>query len=143
MTAPIIETPRGSVVLSQFGKAELKWNTSFRQKWQKRYSDAQKFTDSEVLRLCEPYTPLLTGTLVKTSILGTEIGSGTVSWIAPYSKYQYYGKVMAGKPKTATAKNLVYHSGDNKRGSFWFARMKAVSGKSVVAGARRIAGGRR
>jgi hypothetical protein len=78
-----IETPRGVVYHDENMKAVLEWNTNFQPKWQKRYSEAQKFVDSEVLRLCEPYTPLLTGMLIKSGTLGTDIGSGTVQWIAP------------------------------------------------------------
>lgn len=142
MTRPIIQTPRGSVVIGKRGKAELKFEPNFRPKWQARYDRAQMFVDSEVLRLCEPYVPLLTSMLVKSGILGTDIGSGEVAWIAPYAKYQYYGKVMAGNPKKATDKDLKYHGG-GLRGSFWFERMKAVHRNRIVAGARRIAGGSR
>jgi len=90
----------------------------------------------------EPYTPRLTGTLVRSGILGTDIGSGKVQWIAPYARYQYYGKVMAGKPRKPTSKNLVYHGG-GKRGAFWFERMKEVSGKTIIDGAKKIAGGKK
>lgn len=130
MTPPIIETPRGSIIInSATMKAELKFNPDFQPKWQRRYSAAQKFCDSEVLRLCEPYTPLRTGMLVMSSILGTDVGSGTVQWIAPYSRYQYYGKRAPGSETGPL------------RGPYWFERMKAVSGETIIAGARRIAGG--
>lgn len=139
MAKPIIQTPRGSVVIGKNGKAELKFDTNFQPKWQKRYSEAQEFVDSEVLRVCEPYIPLLTSMLIKSGILGTEIGSGTVQWIAPYAKYQYYGKVMAGKPKKATAKDLTYHGG-GMRGRFWFQRAMEIHRPQLIAKARRIAG---
>lgn len=125
-----IETPRGKVVLNATGKAELVWNSSFRQRWLRRYSEAQKFVDSEVLRYSEPFTPLLTGTLIKTGILGTDVGSGKVSWIAPYAKQQYY---RGRRPGTQQAGPL--------RGRFWFERMKAVRGKTIIKGAKKIAGG--
>lgn len=138
MTAPIIETPRGKIVIMPNGKAELKWNTSAFSgggsggsgsgSWQGKFSDAQKFVDSEVLRLSEPYTPLLTSMLIKSGTLGTDVGSGTVQWIAPYAKRQYY---RSRKPGSQTGP---------LRGPFWFARMKAVSGQSIIAGARKIAG---
>lgn len=127
MTAPVIKTPRGAIFIGKNYKARLVWNTNFK-RWQKQYSRAQKFVDTEVLRLSEPYIPLLTGTLIKTGILGTEIGSGTVSWIAPYSNDQYY---MRKKPGSRTGP---------LRGPMWFERMKANSGKSIIAGARKIAG---
>lgn len=141
MTAPTIKTPRGIAFINEANmKAELKWNPDFQPKWQGRFTKAQKFVDSEVLRLCEPYMPILTGMLIMTGILGTDVGSGSVNWIAPYARYLYYGKVMAGKPKHPTSKNLKYHGG-GVRGSFWFERMKAVSGRQIIAAARKIAGG--
>ncbi len=129
MTPPVIQTPRGLIVANASGKAELKWNTGFQPTWQARYSKAQSFVDSEVLRQCEPYIPMLTGMLIKSGILGTEIGSGTVQWIAPYAHYQYY---LKRKPGTATGQ---------LRGPFWFERWKQVGGKQLVAQARGIAGG--
>ena len=130
MTPPRIETPRGVIARNKAGKAELKWNTDFQPRWQGRYSAAQRFVDSEVLRLCEPYTPLLTGMLVKSGTLGTTIGSGEVAWIAPYARYQYYSP---RKPGSQTGP---------LRGPYWFERGKAVWGTQVITGARRIAGSR-
>jgi len=124
-----IETPRGAVFHGKDGKAVLEWNTQFQPKWQKRYSEAQKFVDSEVLRLCEPYTPLLTGILIKTGTLGTDIGSGTVQWIAPYARYQYYMK----RKNPSTTGPL--------RGPHWFERMKQVHKQEILRGARIRAGG--
>lgn len=129
MTRPIIETPRGKIVTGANGKAELTWNPNFKQKWQRRYSSAQKYVDSEVLRLSEPYTPLLTGMLIKSGTLGTDIGSGTVQWIAIYSRRQYYMKRKVG---TQTGP---------LRGPFWFQRMKVVHIGQILAGAKKIAGG--
>ena len=125
-----IETPRGKVVIGENGKASLEWNTNFVPKWTERYTKAQKFVDSEVLRYSEPFIPLLTGTLIKTGILGTDIGSGTVSWIAPYARYQYY---RGRRPGTQQAGPL--------RGRYWFERMKAVRGETIIRGAKKLAGG--
>lgn len=125
-----IETPRGAVVLGANGKAELKWKTNFAPRTVKRYTAAQRFIDSEVLRYSEPFTPLLTGTLIKSGILGTVIGSGTVSWIVPYAKRQYY---RGRRPGTQQAGPL--------RGRYWFERMKAVRGETIIKGAKKIAGG--
>lgn len=127
--APKIETPRGEVVITKSGKAKLIWNTDFQKKWQRRYSAAQRFVDSEVLRLSEPYTPLRTGMLVKSGTLGTDIGSGEVEWIAPYARGQYYS---ARKPGSQTGPN---------RGPYWFSRMKLVYRDQIVSGARKVAGG--
>lgn len=136
-----IETPRGTIVKTTNSKAELKWNPNFTDKWQGRYSRAQMFVDSEVLRLSDPYIPMQSGMLKKSGILGTVIGSGEVVWNAPYARYLYYGKVMVGRaPKVLTAKNLTYH-GAPMRGAFWFERMKKDKGKQILDKAALIAGG--
>ncbi|MDD2921471.1 MAG: hypothetical protein PHQ36_04225 [Anaerolineales bacterium] len=127
MTKPRIDTPRGSVFIGKNGKAKLEFNTNFQRKWQGNYSAAQAFVDSEVLRLSEPFTPLLTSMLIKSGILGTDIGSGTVEWIAPYAKAQYY------RPRIGTQTGAL-------RGGFWFERMKAIHRNRIIEGARRIAG---
>lgn len=124
-----IETPRGKVVRGPNGKAELVWNPRFVPKWTRRYSLAQKFVDSEVLRLCEPFIPLRTGILIKTGILGTDVGSGRVMWIAPYARTQYYHGRLPGKSSTGPL-----------RGRLWFHRMKAIHGSKIIAGAKKIAG---
>ena len=124
---PQIITPRGAIFQTPNGKAKLEFNSTFQQKWQGRYSAAQVFMDSEVLRLSEPFTPLLTSMLIKSGILGTDVGSGMVEWIAPYAKAQYY------RPRIGTQTGPL-------RGGFWFERMKAIHRNRIVAGARRIAG---
>lgn len=125
----MIETPRGRIITGTNGKAELKFNPKFAPKWTRRYSRAQMFVDSEVLRLSEPFTPLLTGTLVRTGILGTDVGSGTVKWIAPYAKRQYRQGRLPGQSKTGPL-----------RGRYWFERMKEVWGARIIAGARKLVG---
>jgi hypothetical protein len=129
MTAPKIETPRGTIVQTANGQAELTFNPNFVDKWQGQYTEAQKFVDTEVLRLSEPYVPLLTSMLIKSGILGTNVGSGTVQWIAPYARRQYYSKRIPGSLTGPL------------RGPFWFERMKAVSGEEIIRLARELAGG--
>jgi hypothetical protein len=61
-------------------------------------------------------------------ILGTEVGSGEVRYIAPYSARQYY--------KTADSRPY-----DPNRGAHWFERGKAVERERILQGALRLAGG--
>jgi hypothetical protein len=129
MTGPVIETPKGTIVQTPNGRAELTWNPNFQPKHQARFSKAQIFVDSEILRLVEPFTPLLTSMLIKSGILGTDVGSGTIKWIAPYAKARYFSKRPIGSQTGPL------------RGSFWFARMKEVHGKKIIAGAKKIAAG--
>jgi hypothetical protein len=101
----------------------------------------------------DPYTPNLTGTLIKTSTLGTKIGSGEVNQIAPYARYQYYGKLMVssitgsayshGEKKVLTDIDLVHNKSKNAlAGPFWFERMKADKKEQILRGAQKVAGGR-
>lgn len=126
-----IQTPRGRAVVSARGRATLTWSTDFAARWGRRYSQAQVFVDSEVLRRSEPYVPLRTGALVKSGILGTAIGSGLVQWIAPYARRQYYRGRQPGASSTGS-----------RRGRMWFERMKAVNVKAIIAGAAKLAGGK-
>lgn len=128
----IIETPRGVVkqVKTKNGevKAKLEWNENFTKKYNNRFTKVQKYVDSTVLRFCEPYTPLVTGTLIKTGILGTIVGSGEIQYLAPYSKKVYYSNSAIGRPTGPL------------RGPRWFERMKADKKDEIFKGARRLAG---
>lgn len=137
-----IETPRGAIIKNEAGIAELVWNPNFQPKWEGRYSKAQMFVDSEVLRLSSPYIPFQSGMLEKSGILSTTVGSGEVIWNTPYARYLYYGKVMVGRaPKKVINKDLQFH-GAPMRGAFWFERMKKDKVKYILDGAAKIAGGK-
>lgn len=127
-----IKTPRGTIVNVAMKngdvKAKLTWNDGFGTKRTDDFCRAQKFVDSEVLRLSAPYVPFDTGMLQKSGTLGTVIGNGEVNWIAPYAAAQYY----------TTAQTRSY---DALRGGMWFERMKADHKSAIIAGAKKIAGG--
>lgn len=86
-----ITTPKGLIINSGNGKAELTWNQDFAAKRNAQFSRKQMFVDSEVLRRCSPRVPFQTGMLEKSGKLGTDVGSGEVDYIAPYAAMQYYG----------------------------------------------------
>ena len=92
----------------------------------------QKYIDSTVLRLSDPYVPFLSGQLKTSGISGTVLGSGLVVYNAPYAKRQYYTNGGRGKQGTA-------HGG--LRGRYWFERMKADHLNEIIQGAAKIAGG--
>ncbi len=129
-----ITTPRGSVfnvtLKNGSAKAVLKWNPDFGSTYTAKFTRAQRFVDSEVLRFCSARVPLQTGMLQKSGILGTVVGSGEVRYIAPYSGPQYY----------MTARSRPY---DANRGSYWFERGKAVERERILQGAQKLAGGGR
>ena len=70
----VFSTPRGQIIKTKDGSARLEWTPEFGKKWSGHFSRAQKFVDSEVLRLCRPYTPFQTGSLSRSGDLGTVAG---------------------------------------------------------------------
>lgn len=52
---------------------------------------AQMKLDQQVITDSNFYCPLKTGTLQKSAIINTVIGSGLVRWTTPYAHRQYYG----------------------------------------------------
>ena len=128
----VITTPRGAVftTATKSGKvkAELKWDPDFGSRYTGNFTAAQKYVDSEVVRGCSARVPFLTGMLQKSGILGTVIGSGEVTYVAPYAAKQYY----------KTAQSRPY---DANRGGMWFERFKAVDKDRVLRGAAKLAGG--
>lgn len=112
----------------------------------------QKFIDSEVIRLMEPYIPMRDGMLVDAATISTVIGSGLVQQNAPHAGFQYYGKVMVGEEtgspfarkgekKVVTDKDLVHDKSRHPQaGPFWFERMKADKKEQILRGARKVVG---
>ena len=95
-------------------------------RWGRRFYASQWFLDNEILSTCDPYIPFLTGMLRLSGILGTKVGSGMVSWIAPYAAAQYY-MVRVNPSQTGPL-----------RGPFWFQRMWETYGQAIIAGAKKI-----
>lgn len=94
-----------------------------------RYSDAQKFLDSEVLKDCEPFVPMVSGNLVRSGQRGTNIGSGEVIYAAPYARAQYYGfprKTLEKHPQASMQ---------------WFEKAKAICKEAWITGVKKIVGG--
>ena len=89
-----ITTPRGSITTVQTDggivTAKLEWNPAFASQKAESFSKAQAFVDSECLRLMNPLAPRRTGFLIKSATLGTVVGSGSVEYLAPYARRQYY-----------------------------------------------------
>ncbi len=113
---------------------------------------AQRYVDSEVLRLNAPYLAHHTGEYRNSGRLGTVIGSGEVVYNTPKARFLYYGKVMVGvnsrsawarknEKKVTVNRNLQYRGG-GLRGAFHFERMKADHRDDILKGAAKITGGR-
>lgn len=89
----------------------------------------QKFVDSEVLRLTDPYVPMDTGQLKQSGTRHTRIGSGEVKYKTPYARRMYY--------------NPQYRfQGAPMRGAYWFERFKANHRDEILKGAAKVAGAR-
>lgn len=100
------------------GPVRIVWNNGTANKLNTVLHQKQKIIDSEVLRLCDPLVPFRTGTLARSGILGTVIGSGEVKYIVSYAREQYYF--------TSTTRSY-----DANRGSKWFERMKTAHKKEI------------
>lgn len=57
--------------------------------------------------------------MIKSATLGTVIGSGSIEYLAPYARRQYYEHKTKGK---------------------WFEKMKASNKEVIMKGAEQIAG---
>lgn len=126
-----------------------------------RLDKAQKFVDSECLRLMKPYTPFRTGIMERSATLGTVIGSGKIMYNSPYARYQYYGVVYGpniplyengvlvgfrsprGKKKHPTDRQLQYSTSRHPQAQrLWFETMKEKHGQAILRGAAAISGGK-
>ncbi len=135
------------------GSLKLTWNKSFGAVTTEKMITAQKFIDSECIRLMKPYTPFKNGVLEKAATLGTVIGSGEIQQDTPYARYQYYGMLMVssltgsaysrGEGKVLTGTPLNYNTSRHPMaGKMWFERMKKDHKEDILRGAARIAGGK-
>lgn len=115
-----IRTPPGASVRSGGAGAQLRWEPGFGARAAQAFTVSQKFLDSEVIRRMQPYTPLQTGTLIRSATLGTVIGSGRVKQTVPYAARQYY----------RTSATRAY---DPRRGAKWFERMKLDHRSALLA----------
>ena len=103
----------------------------------------QKIIDAAVLRYMDPYIPYRSGTLAKSALLNTVIGSGKIVQATPYARYMYYGEIYgpniplkvggeivgfyspAGMSKTPTGRMMEYDKTKHPlAGRLWFERMK-------------------
>lgn len=122
----VIETPQGAIyTVKKNGSttvANLKWAPGYSRKKAEDFTKAQEFVDSETLRKMNPLTPRRTGMLIKSATLGTVIGSGTIQYLAPYARRQYY---------------------EHKTKRLWFETMKKAHGEAIRKGAARFVAGKK
>lgn len=146
-----IKQPKNAEIKADKAKVNLVWKQTFSRENTTRFSNVQKFVDSECIRLMVPYTPMRNGILMKNAVLGTKIGSGRIFYTSPYARFQYYGKVMVssvtgspfarkGESKVLTNKDLKYSTARHpKARRLWFEAMKAEKKQQILRGAAAIA----
>ena len=103
-----------------------------RWKYRKPVAVAQRYIDSTVLRLSDPYIPKDTGMLIRSGTLHTVIGSGKVRYRTPYARNVYYNNAGRGR-------NGMNSSTGGLRGRLWFERMKADKKEQILRGAQSAA----
>lgn len=142
------------------GSFVFRWNPQFGAVMAARLQNAQRFIDSECMRLMVPYTPMRSGLLMESVKLGTVIGSGELRYLSPYARYLYYGEIYGpnipiyegeqivgyfspkGKKKHPMGRPMVYDTSRHPQaGKLWFERMKADHADEIREGAAKIAGG--
>ncbi|MBQ9898112.1 MAG: hypothetical protein IJM44_01495 [Ruminococcus sp.] len=124
-----------------------------------RLDKAQRFIDSECIRLMKPYTPFRTGLMERSATLGTVIGSGRIVYNSPNARYQYYGIVYGPNipitengvvvgfwsppKKHPTNRQLQYSKAKHPQAQrMWFEVTKKKHGTAILRGAAAAAGGR-
>lgn len=119
-----LQTPRGqiSTYRTKDGKviARLELEPGFKRKKEDGFNNAQEFVDSECLRYMNKLTPRRTGMMIKSATLGTVIGSGSIEYLAPYARRQYY---------------------EHKTKRLWFETMKKGHGDKIRKGAAKFIAG--
>ncbi|MDL2276382.1 minor capsid protein [Breznakia sp. OttesenSCG-928-G09] len=90
----------------------------------------QKFFTNEVIRISNPYVPMMNNILATNIAIGSD---GTYyEHISPYARYHWYGLLMVGPaPKQLTNIPMVYN-GAPMRGPKWTERAWVDHGDSVL-----------
>ena len=86
----------------------------------------QAFIDREILINSDPLVPFDTGSLKRSGITGTCVGTGIIKYTAPYAKRQYFCGSSSGQ-----------------RGRKWVRRMWASKGKKILKSAQKMINGGR
>lgn len=125
------EFPKGNVYVSKNGKAYIKYNKNYVNKFNNNLDKTQAYLDETVARYLSAYVSFKTGTQAKSIVLASDYGSGKVTIGVPYAAYQAYSPRI--------------HKKVGLRGTYPFERMKAAKGgtilRQVAAYSRRLNNG--
>lgn len=108
----------------------ITFDPNFSRNSEKNFDECQKYIDSEVLQLSDPYVPMQSTMLKKSGFSGTVVGSGIVEYTAPYGRKQYYENAGMGKEGM--------NRGGGLRGKEWFERMKADHKDEILEGLKKL-----
>ena len=101
---------------------------------------AQQHLVKNVARRITKYVPKRTYSSIENAIAqGQEPANGRIVIRGPQFKYLYFGKVMAGTPRRATAKDLKYTTVYNRlAGPFWAERLMEAEGSQIIEDEKRL-----
>ena len=101
---------------------------------------AQQHLVKNVARRITKYVPKRTYSSIENAIAqGQEPANGRIVIRGPQVKYLYFGKVMAGTPRRATAKELKYTTVYNRlAGPFWAERLMEAEGSQIIEDEKRL-----
>lgn len=110
--------PKGEIHLDSEGKAYIKYNEQWINKFAENGSKVQMFLDETVAKYLSSYVSFKTGTQSMSIILASNYGSGIVTIGVPYAEYQAYSKKIKKRV--------------DKRGTEPFERMKEDEKKNIL-----------
>lgn len=108
-----VPQPKDRTMNRNGAKITVRFRSGFGKEMTGNVQQWQKVLDSEVMRLMEPYMPLVTGSMIRSMQNTTVIGSGRVDVNTPYALRVLNGKSAVGRPTGPL------------RGPRYFERMKA------------------
>ena len=109
--------PKGDISI-EGGKAKIKYNRDYVNKFNQNGRKVQMFLDKLVANNLQQYVSYKTGTQEKSIVLSSNYGSGYVTIGVPYASYQAYSKRIRKRV--------------GKRGTQPFERMKADKKSTIL-----------
>jgi hypothetical protein len=115
-------------------KVEVKiFSDRIRSKVKASKERAQKVLDITVIKDSSRFVPFETGTLEKSAMESSRIGSGLVVYNTPYAKRQYYGQFEHGKNKHPHATRLWFEAAKAENLDKWIRIVREIMGTKFRA----------
>lgn len=94
------------------------------ERFKAKINTAQEKLDAQIIKDSNYYCPLKTGTLQKSAIINTKIGSGLIVWKTPYARSQYYGNFDHSKQANPNATAKWFESAKAQKLKQWLELFK-------------------